>query len=44
MDGGSMIQCCSEAILGHAVKLGSLFGSAYHLVRIVPSPKQFSRP
>ena len=34
----------SEAILGHAVELGSLFGSAYHLVRIVPSPKQFSSP
>jgi nucleotide-binding universal stress UspA family protein len=34
----------SEAILGHAVELGSLFGAAYHLARIVPSPKQFSSP
>ncbi|MFO8175919.1 MAG: universal stress protein [Longimicrobiales bacterium] len=32
----------SEAILDHAVELGSLFGAAYHLVRVIPAPKQFS--
>jgi len=32
----------SEAILSHATELGSLFGAAYHLLRVVPSPKQFA--
>jgi nucleotide-binding universal stress UspA family protein len=32
----------SEAILGHATQLGSRFGAAYHLLRVVPSPKQFA--
>ncbi len=40
LDGGQV----SEAILDHAVELGSLFGATYHLVRVVPSPKQFNSP
>lgn len=32
----------SEAILDQALELGSLFGATYHLIRVVPSPKQFS--
>lgn len=34
----------SEAILDHAVELGSLFGATYHLMRAVPAPMQFSSP
>jgi nucleotide-binding universal stress UspA family protein len=40
MDGSSV----SEAILQHAVDLGSLFGATYHLMRAVPAPMQFSSP
>ncbi|MFH1763019.1 MAG: universal stress protein [Gemmatimonadota bacterium] len=32
----------SETIIGHATELGSLFGAAYHLVRVVPLPREFS--
>jgi nucleotide-binding universal stress UspA family protein len=32
----------SESIIDHATELGSLFGASYHLVRVVPLPKQFS--
>jgi nucleotide-binding universal stress UspA family protein len=32
----------SEAIIGHATELGSLFGAAYHLVRVVALPMEFS--
>ncbi|MGD2120434.1 MAG: universal stress protein [Gemmatimonadota bacterium] len=32
----------SEAIIDHATELGSLFGASYHLVRVVPLPKEFS--
>lgn len=32
----------SEAIIGHATELGSLFGAAYHLVRVIPLPMDFS--
>jgi nucleotide-binding universal stress UspA family protein len=32
----------SEAIIRHATELGSLFGAAYHLVRVVPLPMEFS--
>jgi len=39
LDGTSV----SEAIIDHATKLGSLFGASYHLVRIVPLPKEYSR-
>lgn len=38
LDGTSL----SEAIIDHATELGSLFGAAYHLVRVVPFPKEFS--
>jgi len=40
MDGSDV----SEAILQHAVELGSLYGAAFHLTRIVPSSKQFNSP
>lgn len=32
----------SEAILDHALELGSLFGAVFHLVRVIPAPLQFS--
>ena len=32
----------SEAILEHALELGSLFDASYHLVRVVPTPRLFS--
>jgi nucleotide-binding universal stress UspA family protein len=38
LDGTSL----SESIIDHATELGSLFGASYHLVRVVPLPKQFS--
>lgn len=31
----------SEAIIDHATELGSLFGASYHLVRVVPLPREF---
>lgn len=34
----------SETVLDHAVAFGGLFGAAFHLVRIVPFPMQFSSP
>lgn len=34
----------SEAIVGHAAELGSLFGASYHLIRVVPLPREFSSP
>ena len=34
----------SESALEHAVEVGSLFGAAYHLVRVVPYPMQFTSP
>lgn len=34
----------SEAIVGHATELGSLFGASYHLVRVVSTPREFSSP
>ena len=34
----------SESALEHAVELGTLFGAAYHLVRVVPYPMQFTSP
>lgn len=34
----------SESVLEHAVSFGSLFGAAFHLVRIVPFPMQFTSP
>ena len=40
MDGSAV----SEAILQHAMDLGSLFGATYHLMRAVPAPMQFSSP
>ena len=32
----------SEAVLAHAVELGILFDTAFHLVRVVPFPLEFS--
>jgi len=32
----------SEAILDHALELGSLFGAAFHLARVVPASKPFA--
>ncbi len=32
----------SEAILDHALELGSLFGAVFHLIRVVPHPSGFS--
>lgn len=40
MDGSDI----SESVLDHAVAFGSLFGAAYHLVRVVPYPMQFTSP
>ena len=34
----------SEAIFEHALEVGALFGAAFHLVRVVPSPMQFISP
>ncbi len=34
----------SESVLEHAVSLGTLFGTAFRLVRIVPYPMQFTSP
>lgn len=34
----------SESVLEHAIEFGALFGAAYHLVRVVPFPMQFSSP
>ncbi|MDP2956704.1 MAG: universal stress protein [Longimicrobiales bacterium] len=34
----------SESVLEHAVSFGILFKTAFHLVRIVPYPMQFSSP
>jgi nucleotide-binding universal stress UspA family protein len=34
----------SESALENAVAFGSLFGAAYHLVRVVPYPMQFTSP
>ncbi|GMV06313.1 MAG: universal stress protein [Gemmatimonadota bacterium] len=34
----------SEGVLAHAVDFGALFKTAFHLVRIVPYPMQFSSP
>lgn len=34
----------SESVLEHAVDFGTLFKTAFHLVRIVPYPMQFSSP
>jgi len=34
----------SEAVLEHAVSFGALFGAAFHLVRVVPYPMQFTSP
>lgn len=34
----------SESVLEHAVAFGALFKTAFHLVRIVPYPMQFSSP
>jgi nucleotide-binding universal stress UspA family protein len=34
----------SEGVLEYAVELGALFGAAYHLVRVVPYPMQFTSP
>lgn len=34
----------SESVLGHAEAFGGLFGAAFHLVRVVPYPMQFSSP
>jgi nucleotide-binding universal stress UspA family protein len=34
----------SESALAHAVDFGTLFGAAYHLVRVVPYPMQFTSP
>ena len=34
----------SESALDHAVRFGTLFGAAYHLVRVVPYPMQFTSP
>jgi len=34
----------SESVLQHAVDFGALFSAAFHLVRIVPYPMQFSSP
>lgn len=34
----------SEIALEHAMEVGSLFGAAYHLVRVVPYPMQFTSP
>lgn len=34
----------SESVLGHAAAFGGLFGTSFHLVRVVPYPMQFSSP
>ena len=34
----------SESVLEHAVAFGTLFRTAFHLVRVVPYPMQFSSP
>lgn len=34
----------SQSVLEHAVSFGTLFGAAFHLVRVVPYPMQFTSP
>jgi len=34
----------SEEVLQHALKLGGLFGAAYHLLRVVPYPMDLASP